>query len=220
EADAKDFLSDFKKLGSRELMVAALSLMVFEVKGNLTQNLTFLQWLDDRLSAGVENPEATFLKNRIQRIRYRWQLIDKQLELVSANLSGEPFDLQSLRGKVVYVEFWSTGCPACIAELPALQRIYQNYQSKGFEIVAICVRSEPERIRRFVQSRNLPWVQICHDPTASIDCNGELFNQFGVEALPTTLLLDASGTVIAHGVRPLHQDSNRNLESILMKLIP
>lgn len=220
EAEAKSFLSSSKKLGRRELMAVLMSLMVFEATGSSSQNLVYLQWLNDHISDSDGNPEVALLKDRLKRIQGRWGLLDKQLELVSSTLSGEPFDMRRLHGKVIYVEFWSTSCPHCLAELPVLQRIHADYHERGFEIVAICVGTEPERMRRFVQSRGLPWVQICHDQTASIDCNEELSDRFGVEALPTTFLLDSSGTVIAQGVRPSHKDSKKNLENLLSQIFP
>ena len=220
EADAKSFLSGSKKLGRRELTVVLMSLMVFEATGSESQNLLYLQWLTDQLSDSDGDPEVALLKNRLKRIQERWGLSHKRLELVSSTLSGEPFDMRQMQGKVVYVEFWSTSCPHCLAELPALQRLHAEYQQRGFEIVAICVGAEPERIRRFVESRSLSWDQICHDPTASIDCNAELSDRFGIEALPSTFLLDATGTVIAQGVRPSHQDPKKNLERLLGQIFP
>jgi hypothetical protein len=106
-----------------------------------------------------------------------------------------------------------------LAELPALQRIYQQYHGHGFEIVAVCIGAAPERIRRFVADRQLPWIQLCHELTAGSECNQQLSDDFGIEFVPTSLLLDASGTVVAQGVRPLHQDEHQNLEARLNNLL-
>ena len=143
------------------------------------------------------------------------ELTKGKIQLQSNTLKGEPFDIQSLRGKVVLIEFWGTRCAPCIADQPVLKRIYREYRERGFEIVGICLHAEPERIRRFVDEHELPWVQLCHDKSTSIECNKPLTDRFGVEAVPTTLLIDKDGRVIAQGVRPLHSIQGQDLECFL-----
>lgn len=52
-------------------------------------------------------------------------------------LSAEPFDLATLRGKVVLVLFWSTECPVCLDKMPELRANAQGWRGKPFELVSV-----------------------------------------------------------------------------------
>ena len=106
-------------------------------------------------------------------------------------LSGKPIALESLRGKVVLVNFWATSCPGCIQEMPALVDAYKQYKDKGFEIVAVAMSYDPPNyVLNFVQTRQLPF------PVA-LDVNGEHARAFGnVQLTPTSFIVGKDGTVL------------------------
>lgn len=218
--EVKEFLVSADSNGSREMTIAQLMLYVLEGQGRYDEELDYIHWLVEHLVVSEEQPQIALFIERINRVAVRLQLTNNPMQLKSTSLAGKPFDLESLKGKVVLVEVWSTSCKPCITDFPALKRIYGEYQSKGFEIVAICLHAEPERIRRFAADHDLPWLQICDDPTASVECNSTFLKQFGIEAVPTTFLIDQNGVVVAQGVRPFHDSPEQNLEKWLAKLMP
>ena len=55
------------------------------------------------------------------------------------DLKGRPLSLASLQGKVVVLNVWATWCPPCRAEMPALQRLYDELRDQGLEVVAVSV---------------------------------------------------------------------------------
>ena len=142
------------------------------------------------------------------------------LVLQSTTIDGKPFDLESLRGQVVLIEFWGPHCKPCIADFPALKRIYAASKKRGFEIVSVCLHAAPARIMRFATEHQLPWIQLCDDKSTCNECNRALADRFGIQAVPTTLLIDADGRVIAMALRPLSDNADSDLERWLNKLIP
>src|SRR5690606_27819069 len=62
-------------------------------------------------------------------------------EIVFNNAQGEPVALSSLRGKLVFINFWATWCPPCIEEMPSIAALYQSYKDRD-DVVFITVRSE------------------------------------------------------------------------------
>lgn len=62
-------------------------------------------------------------------------------------IDGRVVDLAALRGKIVLVDFWASGCGPCVAELPNLVGLYQKHHAQGFEIVGIRLDSDREANR-------------------------------------------------------------------------
>ena len=132
----------------------------------------------------------------LQEYLARLQLPGQEISLTGTTLNGEAFDLDSLRGKIVLLNFWATWCGPCIAEIPTLKERYEEFHARGFEIVGISIDTaeNKETLVEFVQSRQLPWVQL-HDPRR------ELFQQLYGRGVPYCLLLDREGKVILQDAR-------------------
>jgi thiol-disulfide isomerase/thioredoxin len=64
---------------------------------------------------------------------------------------GTPFDLVDQRGKVVMVNFWATWCPACRADWPVWQEVYERYQGSDFEMVAVSIDRDKKALDRFLE---------------------------------------------------------------------
>ncbi len=218
--DVRSFIAEGDVLGTQEQHAVNISLHVLEGTGRYIEELDFVHWLTEHLAKTDPSLQSDPFAQRLQRIATRLSLVNSELAIRSTTLSGEEFDMQSLRGKVVLVEFWGTRCQPCIADFPALKRIYRTYHRQGFEIVGICLNAEPERIRRCAADNELPWIQLCQNVSAGAECNASLSDRFGIEAVPTTFLVDTNGRVIAQGVRPLHGQSEKDLEKWLEQLLP
>jgi len=113
-------------------------------------------------------------------------------------LEGTPIALESLRGKVVLVNFWATSCPGCIKEMPGMVEIYQQYKNKGFEIVAVAMSYDPPNyVLNFVQTRKLPF------PVA-LDVDGAHARAFGnVQLTPTSFIIGKDGAVLEQKIGEL-----------------
>jgi thiol-disulfide isomerase/thioredoxin len=105
------------------------------------------------------------------------------------SLDGEPLSAETLRGKVVLVNFWATWCTPCRVEMPALQRMHERHAAQGFVVVGLAVdRAGPETVRAFVREREVTY------PVAHVGAEAEaLFG--GVRGYPTSFLLDRTGKI-------------------------
>lgn len=106
-------------------------------------------------------------------------------------LDGHKGNVESLRGKVVLVNFWATSCAVCVAEMPQIAATHNKYKSRGYETLAVAMRHDaPARVAHFAQSRQLPF-------GVAIDNTGEIAERFGGVALtPTTFLIDRRGRIV------------------------
>jgi thiol-disulfide isomerase/thioredoxin len=107
---------------------------------------------------------------------------------------GGAVSLQALRGKVVLVDFWATFCPPCVEEMPVLVKLAHEYEPRGVVFVAPSL-DDPDRavveVGAFID-RQVPGLA----PYAAFG-NDASANAFGVRALPTMVIIDRAGNVVA-----------------------
>ena len=109
-------------------------------------------------------------------------------EFVAKSLAGERVSLESLRGKVVLLDFWATWCGPCREAIPELKDLARKYPPDRLSIVSINVDDEEDVARHFVTKNGMTWTQ-CHDT------EGALQRLFGVNAFPTYLVIDGEGVI-------------------------
>jgi peroxiredoxin len=104
-------------------------------------------------------------------------------------LDGRTLPISELRGKVTAVNFWATWCGVCIKEMPRMTEAWRKYSPRGYEMVAVAVRDEKEKVSEFAARRALPF-------KVALDA-GDAAQRFGnVRITPTTFLIDRDGRVI------------------------
>ena len=106
-------------------------------------------------------------------------------------LDGAKSSTQALRGKVVLINFWATGCAVCVKEMPQIASTHRKYQARGFETLAVAMSDDPPAyVADFVHSRQLPFGVV-------IDNTGAIAKAFnGVRLTPTTFLVDKHGAIV------------------------
>jgi peroxiredoxin len=106
-------------------------------------------------------------------------------------LDGQKFTSESLKGKVVMVNFWATSCVTCIKEMPQMVQTYNKYKGQGLEYVAVAMSYDPPNyVLNYAQTRQLPF-------KVALDTRGELAKSFGdVKLTPTTFVIDRKGNII------------------------
>ena len=73
-------------------------------------------------------------------------------------ITGQKINMADLRGKVVLVNFWATGCSVCVREMPDLVNTYNAYKAKGFEVIAVAMPYDPPaQVLNYVTQKALPF---------------------------------------------------------------
>jgi len=103
---------------------------------------------------------------------------------------GGTVRLSDLRGRPVVVNVWTSWCPPCREEMPALQRVYQDYRDRGVVILGLnsTVQDERGEALAFAAEQGLTFPIL-------LDASGEATRLYQVRALPTTFFIDAQGMI-------------------------
>ncbi|MCP4888107.1 MAG: TlpA family protein disulfide reductase [Planctomycetaceae bacterium] len=120
------------------------------------------------------------------------------MDLKGQTIDGKPFQLASLRGKPVVLHYWATWCEPCKQDMKLLRRLQATYQRSGLQLVGVNVDITEQQANTFLKANQLPWTQL-YEP-GGLESSG-LAKQFGVQTLPTMMLIDQAGKVVRHNVR-------------------
>ena len=110
---------------------------------------------------------------------------------------GKPVQLSSLRGKIVLIDFWAAWCGPCRQENPNVVKLYQQYHSKGFEILGVSLDRTKEDWLKAIAADKLTWIHVS-DLQYWQNAAARLY---GVNAIPQSYLLDKDGKIIGKGLR-------------------
>lgn len=133
-------------------------------------------------------------------------LVGKQApEFSLSDLSGRTVRLANLKGRVVFLNVWTTWCEPCREEMPAMQALYAHLRGPDFEMLAVSADQEgKDVVERFVRDFALTF-PVLPDPYLQIA------GRYAVTGYPETFIIDRNGRVVAHQIGPHRWDAPQSL---------
>jgi cytochrome c biogenesis protein CcmG, thiol:disulfide interchange protein DsbE len=137
-------------------------------------------------------------------------------EFSLADAQNTPVRLADLRGKAILINLWASWCPPCQAEMPAIQRVYQDFKDKGLVVlgVNITAQDDPAKAGQFVHDHGLTF-------NILFDYKGEVAKLYQMRALPTTIFVGRDGVIrdiVVGG--PLSEASLRTRIESMLDVVP
>jgi len=126
---------------------------------------------------------------------YRWPLKDED---------GNPVYLSRFQGEVIFLNFWATWCPPCRAEMPGIQKLYNDYKEKIHFVLV--TQEDPQTVSKFLNEKGYTfpvYFQAYETPS-----------QFVSRTIPTTFIIDRDG-----GIALTHKGASKWNARKIMKML-
>lgn len=107
---------------------------------------------------------------------------------------GKLLNLADLKGKVVYVDFWASWCAPCLALLPSLKDIWQDYKDQDFVILGVSRDYTKDAWSSFLNEEGIDWLNVYE---AAPNKPAPVSVLYGVVGIPRSYLIDKEGVVVA-----------------------
>ncbi len=127
-------------------------------------------------------------------------------DITLLDVSGNKVSLDSLKGKIVILDFWASWCGPCRVANKTLRKLYAKYKEKGLEIYSISCDYTQTDWKRAIKADKINWLQVFDD-------GGLVANAWKIPYLPFTFIIDRDGKIISADVE------TRKLESSIKSLL-
>jgi len=176
------------------LLISLIVLLI--IPATRTEVASFFIKLTSLPPSTLETDEQFPVSNNVAN----WQLTDMQ---------GNTITFEELNKKPVFLNIWATWCPPCVAELPGIEELQQEY---GDNVNFVMVTNEDKpTVEAFIKKHNYQDLKIYYSPTLPSD--------FSTQSIPATFVLDNTGKVliIKKGAARWNSSKMKNLFNRLIK---
>ncbi len=146
---------------------------------------------------------------------FKTEIVSKPApNFTAGDINGNKITLSKLKGKVVLLEFWATWCGPCVAKIPELKKLYNQYHSQGLEIISISVDAitgslkTDQQLKKFTDLKGMNWTIILDKTDQSIA------GTYKIVHYPTLFLVDRQG-MIAENENTLYQGLDKKITEYL-----
>jgi len=120
------------------------------------------------------------------------------------DINDQQVTLSDFKGKIVFLNFWTTWCPQCRIEMPSMEKLHSRFKGQGFAMIAVNLQEPVLRVKDFLKKYPLTF-------TILLDTKGKIGPQFGIRAVPTTFIIDKNGGIIGKALGSRHWDSKESM---------
>lgn len=117
----------------------------------------------------------------------------KAINFKLKDLNGNELSLSDLKGKKVFLNFWATWCPPCKAEMPEIEKLYEETKNSDLVIITVEIGEPLETVKPFIESNKYNF-KVLLDPDQSVA------TKYNINSIPTSYFIDTDGNIVSKHV--------------------
>ncbi len=141
--------------------------------------------LPDSIKDGIYGKQVQKFLDQFHKVR-----IGREVDFSFMAIDSNHYSIKDFRGKYVLLVYWATWCGPCLAKIPILRDIYNQYSAQ-LEIISISVDKDVEKWKLKSEQLDLPWINIHH-----LQNSNDLQELFFVGPIPYSILISGSGKIL------------------------
>lgn len=180
-----------------------VNLIALQQLGEVAQNLAYYKKVSIQLDSLY--PNNVWIEEIKEKVRSNENTAigSKAPDFKINDTDNQPFELSSLKGSYVLLDFWASWCAPCRRENPLVVELYETYHPMGLEIIGISLDDTTQKRDakldwiKAIQQDGLEWKQVSElqgfESAVCLD--------YGISSIPSTFLIDKNGIIIARNLR-------------------
>lgn len=173
-----------------------------------------LKGLQEDVLQEIVNPELTAYASRYQSEDNRLKKGLKAPEIQLDDLSGRTLSLEKLKGHVVLLNFWSTGCLPCRKEIPEIAELASEFKNQDFQIITICLSHDKVQWNDLVRNYPENVISLITDRKQA----AKLSEDYKIDGIPRFVLVDKYSMIAdPYAPRPSDSSLKESIEELLRK---
>lgn len=157
----------------------------------------------NNVSANTENAKKeqnnSETANTTENVQKNDITYGKAQDFTITDLDGNEVSLSDFRGKKVFLNFWATWCPPCKAEMPEIEKVYQETKDSDLVILAVEIGEPLDTVKTFIEDNKYNFKVL-------LDSDKDIATTYGISAIPTSFFIDEDGNIISKRVGGMTYD--------------
>jgi len=131
------------------------------------------------LWTGLMTPDTELEEGDIRKANYNVPLI---------SMTGDQFSMSDFKGTTIFLNFWATWCPPCIAEMPNIQSLYEDVKSDSIQFVMVSLDVDQSKAKKYLDKKEFTF------PVYFL--NGRKPGTYNSTVVPTTYVISPEGNIV------------------------
>lgn len=128
------------------------------------------------------------------------------------DINGKMISLSDFKGKYVYIDLWATWCLPCIAEIPALKELEEEFKEENIVFLSVAIKDKKTRWEKMIKDKQLGGIQLYSGATLEASINKD----YVINTIPRFMIIDKEGKIItAFATKPSNPETRKMLQQLI-----